>query len=124
MPPEPIVDADRARRIACATWRRRRSRRLAGPRAGVLAMVLLALTVGPAWAGLGAHPDDGDGCPPPPCSCVVHLGAVHVAPPETPTTAATPAVAGRTTAERGPARAERPCASAHRPRGPPRPDDA
>lgn len=133
MPPEPIAASDRVRRGSGATGgSRRRARRgatIAGPIAGpfataLLATALLCLAAGPALAGSGAHPDDGDGCPLPPCACVVHLAAVQVAPPETPTTAATPTVAGRIAAERRSARADRPCAEAHRPRGPPSRDDA
>jgi hypothetical protein len=124
MPPEPNAASDRARRRSGATWRPRRRGRLAGPRAGTLLALFVALVVGPALAGPGAHPDDGDGCPPPSCACIIHLGAVQIAPPETPTTAATPAVAGRIAAELRSAHADRPCADAHRPRGPPGRDDA
>lgn len=124
MPPEPIVPADRAPRRIGGTRRPDRRTRRARPRVALVVAVLLALTAGPALAGATAHPDEGDGCPPPRCPCLVHLGAGQIAPPEAPTTAATPALAGRLAAERRPGRAERPPIRAHRPRGPPSPNGA
>lgn len=124
MPPEPTAACNVARRRTGSPRPARRRGRLAGPLAATLLALIVAVAVGPAVAGPGAHPDDGDGCPPPSCACVVHLGAVQIAPPETPTTAARPTVAGRLATEGGPARAERSCGHAHRPRGPPSRDDA
>lgn len=90
-------------------------------RAALVAWLLVVLAASPALARPGVHPD-GDGCPPPRCTCALHLGAVQIAPPATPTTAAAPEASGRIAAERRPVRAERPSVQAHRPRGPPSAD--